>query len=194
MKRVSFYLLVLCSLFITACECESYYCPRCGKTHYYYQDTYCNYLDGYKEGYADGYGVNAAFKNLVNNLSYAQWFVYNPNNISYSNITYIYDFDLIKPGYITVAYCKLNEYLKPVKCTDYKQYPYEIVTMLNDRTLLLNVFITDIDVVEYIVEFASNTSTRHMYLHFHDGSKETEFDCRKLDDPTSEMEFFNILY
>ena len=192
MKRII--LLLIASFILVGCEKETYYCEKCSKYHYYYQHVNCgSYVDGYKAGYQDGYGVNGALNKLKQNLMYSQWYVYSQNGGAYSSITYIYDFDLIKSGYITIAYCKLNSDLKPVKCIDYKQYPYEIVTLLNSKTLLLNVYI-DNTPVEYIVEFASNISENHMYLHFIHGNTDNTYDCRKLNNPSGESYFFDILY
>lgn len=198
MKRLIFACVVLSCLFTTSCENESYYCSVCKRYHYYYQYyTDCcgnGYHSGYCDGYADGYGVNADYKRLQNNLRYTQWYAYGQNDNYYNTTNYIYDFDLIRPGYLTVALCQINEYLRPVKCIEYKQYPYEFVTLINNKTLLIYVYVTDTDFVEYRVEFVSSTATKQMYLHFNDGSIHNKYDCRKLSNPSSEIDFLDILY
>jgi hypothetical protein len=172
-------------LFTTSCgDCDSHYCPSCGY----------DYQNGYKDGYADGYKTNDAFKNLSSKIRYTQWCAYGQNGDYYKNSTYIYDFDLIREGYLTIVFCKVNDEFAPVKCMEYKQYPYEIISAINSTTLLIYVYISTTQIEKYKIKFVSTTSTKQMDLHFYTGNSESIYDCRKITNPASEIDFLDILY
>lgn len=197
MKRILLLLTVCFTL--VGCDTKDYFCYHCGRYHHYNEYCYYNccddeYHDGYWNGYTDGYGQNADFVKLVNGLTYSQWYVDIENDQFTGDTKYFYDFDNFRQGYMTITLCQFSDGLsKLCRCFEYNTYRYSIVTMVDNRTLIIRIYMDDVQ-KDIKIEFSAPASNG-MTLYFHSPNNTYNvYQCKRYFNYISESELLNKMY